>query len=111
MTNREAFNIYYRTQIERSIIAVESLPDIVFLCWQKDHKETRCGANLSRELNWFWFTYGGRDKGHGIDNVAEWLKFEFMYDIEAEKAKWLDEGGWSDWVNAIMKDYEYVKEN
>lgn len=93
MTNREAFNIYYRTQVEKSIQSVENLPDMVFMLWQKDNPNGHCGPAISKELNWFWFTYRGREMGHGIDNIVNWLKSEFTEDIFIEKQKWYQNDG------------------
>jgi len=110
MTNREAFNIYYRTQVEKSIQAVENLPDMVFMLWQKDNPNGHCGPAISKELNWFWFTYRGREMGHGIDNVVNWLNSEFTEDIFIEKQKWYQDDGGKGWTEGMIKYYSYCAE-
>lgn len=107
MTNREAFNIYYRTEIEKSIRSVENLPDIVFMLWQKDNPRGHCGPDFSRALNWFWFTYHGREMGYGIDNVINWFKSDFTEDISIEKQKWTEDDDAVRWTEAITKEYAY----
>jgi hypothetical protein len=108
MTNREAFKLYYREQVYQSIEAVEGLSNEVFLLWMHDNPNARCGANVEREFNWFWFTYGGRDSGKGIDNVSEWLRKPFKGNIVAEHEKWKKRD--YSWVGEINKKYEVVKE-
>lgn len=110
MTNREAFNIYYRTQVEKSIQSVENLPDMVFMLWQKDNPNGYCGPAISKELNWFWFTYRGREMGHGIDSVVNWLKSEFTEDIFIEKQKWYQDDGGKGWTEEMIKRYSYCAE-
>ena len=105
MTNREAFNIYYRTQVEKSIQSVENLPDMVFMLWQRDNPNSHCGTTISKELNWFWFTYRGREMGHGIDNIVNWLKSEFTEDISIEKQKWSQDDAADSWTDTITNKY------
>ena len=108
MTNREAFNAYCRVQMENSIRSVEKLPDIAFYLWQNKYRDANCGTKIGRDLNWFWFTYGGRDIGRGIDNVIKWFGMEFNYDFDAEAQKWKDEidGYASEWAKDVMKEFE-----
>lgn len=110
MTNREAFNIYYRTQVEKSIQSVENLPDMVFMLWQEDNPNGHCGPAISKKLNWFWFTYRGREMGYGIDNVVNWLKSEFTEDIFIEKQKWYQDDGGKSWTEEMIKSYSYCAE-
>lgn len=107
MTNREAFNLYFRMQVEKSVQSVEELSDIVLMLWQHDCKEGRAGATVNKELNWFWFTYGGRNVGCGIDNVVRWLGMEFNGDLQAEIQKWsMDDSGWA---KAVEDSYNPMK--
>jgi hypothetical protein len=108
MTNREAYGIYLRCQLENGVRAIEDLSDYVFMAWNFRYKDAAVGEDIKGSLLWFWHSYGGKAFGKGIDNVVRWLGAEFSGDIEAEKAKWSKYN--EDWAKAITAEFGELKD-
>lgn len=108
MTNREAFGVYLRCKLDNAVKAIEGLSDYVFVMWDFQNKEACVHVSIPDELNWFWFTQGGREYGRGVDNVVKWLSSEFDGDIDECRKMWSDDV--SEWTNTITKNMGEMKE-
>lgn len=108
MTNRQALNIYLRAQVIDRVKAAEDLSDTVLMMWLFDHKDATAGITIYRELNWFWFTYGGRNFGKGLENIVQWLESDFGKDIEEESETWSQHS--DSWGKAITEKYNVIRE-
>lgn len=108
MTNREAFNLCLQDGMETSLRAVTDLSDEAFTRWSLANSEARAGVKIARKLNWFWFTYGGKEYGTGAENIIRWLGAEFQGDIEAERQKWREDS--HDWSDEMTRRYGAANE-
>ena len=107
MTNREAFGVYLRCQLEIGVQAVEKLSDFVFVAWAFANKEAAIREKINDALTFFWYTQGGRKYGKGVDCVVSWLGAEFDGDIDECRKIW--SGSDSSWAEEITKGFGEIR--